>query len=236
MFTVTFFINFATDLTTEMKSILKYMLVLAIGTIIGIAGMYAINPKDRVVETIVKVETTEKSTTSSKKKNKVKTVDSSDIDSSDIDSSDIDSTEFTITDDSLGALLNADTLIIDNEIISPEEDEEYFEIVSERLIAKSVVEVKIIQPDSLDASDLLNLKADSYSKSLAIEFWESPLDLIGYELNRSRLKLFGFNAEELVQIERAYDSEKLTVQIGTGNNSLVLILEKSPKFNSIILK
>ncbi len=231
MFTVTFFINFATDLTTEMKSILKYMLVLAIGTIIGIAGMYAINPKDRVVETIVKVETTEKSTTSSKKKNKVKTVDSSDI-----DSSDIDSTEFTITDDSLGALLNADTLIIDNEIISPEEDEEYFEIVSERLIAKRVVEVKIIQPDSLDASDLLNLKADSYSKSLAIEFWESPLDLIGYELNRSRLKLFGFNAEELVQIERAYDSEKLTVQIGTGNNSLVLILEKSPKFNSIILK
>ena len=214
-----------------MKSILKYMLVLAIGTIIGIAGMYAINPKDRVVETIVKVETTEKSTTSSKKKNKVKTVDSSDI-----DSSDIDSTEFTITDDSLGALLNADTLIIDNEIISPEEDEEYFEIVSERLIAKRVVEVKIIQPDSLDASDLLNLKADSYSKSLAIEFWESPLDLIGYELNRSRLKLFGFNAEELVQIERAYDSEKLTVQIGTGNNSLVLILEKSPKFKSIILK
>ena len=207
------------------------MLVLAIGTIIGIAGMYAINPKDRVVETIVKVETTEKSTTSSKKKNKVKTVDSSDI-----DSSDIDSTEFRITDDSLGALLNADTLIIDNEIISPEEDEEYFEIVSERLIAKRVVEVKIIQPDSLDASDLLNLKADSYSKSLAIEFWESPLDLIGYELNRSRLKLFGFNAEELVQIERAYDSEKLTVQIGTGNNSLVLILEKSPKFNSIILK
>jgi hypothetical protein len=208
-----------------MKSILKYMLVLAIGTIIGIAGMYAINPKDRVVETIVKVETTEKSTTSSKKKNKVKT----------IDSSDIDSTEFTITYDSLGALLNADTLIIDDEIISPEE-EEYFEIVSERLIAKRVVDVKIIQPDSLDPSDLLNLKADSYSKSLAIEFWESPLDLIGYELNRSRLKLFGFNAEELVQIKRAYDSEKLTVQIGTGNNSLVLILEKSPKFKSIILK
>lgn len=225
MFAVTFFINFATDLTTEMKSILKYMLVLAIGTIIGIAGMYAINPKDRVVETIVKVETTEKSTTSSKKKNKVKT----------IDSSDIDSTEFTITYDSLGALLNADTLIIDDEIISPEE-EEYFEIVSERLIAKRVVDVKIIQPDSLDPSDLLNLKADSYSKSLAIEFWESPLDLIGYELNRSRLKLFGFNAEELVQIKRAYDSEKLTVQIGTGNNSLVLILEKSPKFKSIILK
>lgn len=209
-----------------MKSILKYMLVLAIGTIIGIAGMYALNPKDRVIETIVKVETSEKSTTSSKKKNKVKT----------INSSDIDSTEFTITDDSLGALLNADTLIIDDEIISPDEDEEFFEIVSERLIAKRVVEVKIIQPDSLDASDILNLKADSYSKSLAIEFWESPLDLIGYELNRSRLKLFGFNAEESVQIERAYDSEKLTIQIGTGNNSLVLILEKSPKFKSIILK
>ena len=226
MFAASFFINFATDLTTEMKSILKYMLVLAIGTIIGIAGMYAINPKDRVVETIVKIETTEKSTTSSKKKNKVKT----------IDSSDIDSTEFTITDDSLGTLLTADTLIIDDEIISPEEDDEYFEIVSERLIAKRVVDVKIIQPDSLDPSDLLNLKADSYSKSLAIEFWESPLDLIGYELNRSRLKLFGFNAEELVQIKRAYDSEKLTVQFGTGNNSLVLILEKSPKFKSIILK
>lgn len=209
-----------------MKSVLKYILVLAIGTLIGIAGMYVLNPKDTVVETIVKVETAEKSITSSKKKNKVKTIDSSDIDLS----------ESTISDDSLDALLNADTLIIDESTSGSEEEEEYFEIVAERLIAKRVVEVKIIQPDSLDASDLLSLKADSYSKSLTIEFWESPLDLIGYELNRSRLKLFGFNAEELVQIKRAYDSEKLTVQIGTANNSVVLLLEKSPKFKSIILK
>lgn len=208
-----------------MKSAAKYMLVLAIGTLIGISGMYVLNPKETIIESVGKVETIEKSTSLPKKKNKIKP----------IDLSDIDSTGSAITNDSLDALFNSDTLIID-EATGSLEEEEYFEMVSERLIAKRVVEVKIIQPDSLDASDLLNLTSDSYSKSLTIEFWESPLDLIGYELNRSRLKLFGFNAEEKVQVKRTYDSEKLTVQFGIINNSAVLILEKSPKFKSIILK
>lgn len=208
-----------------MKSAAKYMLVLAIGTLIGISGMYVLNPKETIIESVVKVETIEKSTSLPKKKNKIKP----------IDLSDIDSTGSAITNDSLDALFNSDTLIID-EATGSLEEEEYFEMVSERLIAKRVVEVKIIQPDSLDASDLLNLTSDSYSKSLTIEFWESPLDLIGYELNRSRLKLFGFNAEEKVQVKRTYDSEKLNVQFGIINNSAVLILEKSPKFKSIILK
>lgn len=208
-----------------MKSAAKYMLVLAIGTLIGISGMYVLNPKETIIESVVKVETIEKSTSLPKKKNKIKP----------IDLSDIDSTGSAITNDSLDALFNSDTLIID-EATGSLEEEEYFEMVSERLIAKRVVEVKIIQPDSLDASDLLNLTSDSYSKSLTIEFWESPLDLIGYELNRSRLKLFGFNAEEKVQVKRTYDSEKLTVQFGIINNSAMLILEKSPKFKSIILK
>lgn len=208
-----------------MKSTAKYMLVLAIGTLIGISGMYVLNPKETIIESVVKVETIEKSTSLPKKKNKIKP----------IDLSDIDSTGSASTNDSLDALFNSDTLIID-EAIGSLVEEEYFEMVSERLIAKRVVEVKIIQPDSLDASDLLNLTSDSYSKSLTIEFWESPLDLIGYELNRSRLKLFGFNDEEKVQVKRTYDSEKLTVQFGIINNSAVLILEKSPKFKSIILK
>lgn len=208
-----------------MKSAAKYMLVLAIGTLIGISGMYVLNPKETIIESVVKVETIEKSTSLPKKKNKIKP----------IDLSDIDSTGSASTNDSLDALFNSDTLIID-EATGSLVEEEYFEMVSERLIAKRVVEVKIIQPDSLDASDLLNLTSDSYSKSLTIEFWESPLDLIGYELNRSRLKLFGFNAEEKVQVKRTYDSEKLTVQFGIINNSAVLILEKSPKFKSIILK
>lgn len=208
-----------------MKSAAKYMLVLAIGTLIGISGMYVLNPKETIIESVVKVETIEKSTSLPKKKNKIKP----------IDLSDIDSTGSASTNDSLDALFNSDTLTID-EATGSLVEEEYFEMVSERLIAKRVVEVKIIQPDSLDASDLLNLTSDSYSKSLTIEFWESPLDLIGYELNRSRLKLFGFNDEEKVQVKRTYDSEKLTVQFGIINNSAVLILEKSPKFKSIILK
>lgn len=205
-----------------MKSVLKYILLLTTGVLIGVLGMYFFNFKETADEAIVEVQQTE-DITNSKKKNIKKTKPQP-------------SPELIVEEDTSEVIdtLLMDTLIIEDTLSYSEE--EYLEIVSERLIAKRNIDIEIIKPDSLDASDLLNLKADSYSKNIVVEFWESPLDLIGYELNRSRLKLFGFNSDELVKIKRGYDSEKLTVQIGSANNSVVLLLEKSPKFKSIILK
>lgn len=208
-----------------MKSVLKYILILITGALIGILGMYFLNSPETVVETIVEIQPTDDKNLQNQQKKIKKTLD-------------LPVNEEVVVEDSIesvDSLPVIDSLII-RDTLSSSEEEEYLEIVSERLISKRNVTIEVIQPDSLDTSDLLNLKADSYSKNLVVEFWESPLDLIGYELNRSRLKLFGFNSNEIIEIKRAYDSEKLTVEIGSTNNVVVLKLEKSPKFKSIILK
>lgn len=208
-----------------MKSALTYLLVLAVGIFLGVLGMNYLNSEKSGDELVAEENSLEPQEKEKKKVKPKKTVSETKPSEEIIQDTlpELDSTE-------------VDTLMILDTLSYSEGEEEYLDIVSERLIAQRTVTIQVIQPDSLDTSDLLNLKADSYSKNLVVEFWESPLDLIGYELNRSRLKLFGFNSDELVRINRAYDSEKLNVQIGTSANSVVLILEKSPKFKSIILK
>jgi hypothetical protein len=208
-----------------MKSALTYLLVLAVGIFLGVLGMNYLNSEKSGDELVAEENSLEPQEKEKKKVKPKKTVLETKPSEEIIQDTlpELDSTE-------------VDTLMILDTLSYSEGEEEYLDIVSERLIAQRTVTIQVIQPDSLDTSDLLNLKADSYSKNLVVEFWESPLDLIGYELNRSRLKLFGFNSDELVRINRAYDSEKLNVQIGSSANSVVLILEKSPKFKSIILK
>lgn len=114
--------------------------------------------------------------------------------------------------------------------------EEEFEIVSERMLLSKSMDILLTGPDSLGVEDLLSLKADSYGNSIVVEFWESPLDLIGYELSRTRLKLFGFNANERIRISREYQSEKLHVQMGENVGSMTLVLDKTNRFKSILLK
>jgi|GEM_PF-1872229 len=212
-----------------MKSGVLYFFLLVIGIMIGVGGMYLFNRdnpsdasfSDDQTAAIDKLEI-EKNKTKKKVPKKITQPTSS-----------VETKEDTLV---VLDSLELDTLIIRDTLSYLEGEEEYLDIVSERLIAKRSITIQVIQPDSLDASEMLNLKADSYSKSVVVEFWESPLDLIGYELNRSRLKLFGFNSEEMVELKRDYNSEKLKVLIGNSANSVVLLLEKSPKFKSLILK
>lgn len=208
-----------------MNSLLKYLLLVVCGVLIGVFGMYFYNNSESPEEVIANLELTEELDNQGKK-NKKKKKNSNSFSKGDF----TESSDSTVNLDSLAY----DSLLIEDTISFS--DDEYFEIVSERLIAHRNVPIQLVKPDSLDASEILNLKADSYSKNIIVEFWESPLDLIGYELNRSRLKLFGFNADEAILIKRNYDSEKLIVQIGPSSNSLIFSLEKSPKFKSIILK
>jgi hypothetical protein len=43
----------------------------------------------------------------------------------------------------------------------------------------------------------------SFSELIQIEYWNSPLQLTGYELSKNKLKLFGFDpSQQLVLSER----------------------------------
>lgn len=208
-----------------MNGILKYLLLIIVGILIGVAGMYFVN------ENATSIEVEDDNVDLQNQLEEIKPLKKNEIKTKPIHESNfIEDTVVSLQEDSLPS----DSLVILDTL--GYSDEEYLDIVSERLVAQRNVLIQLIQPDSLDPSDMLNLKADSYSKNISVEFWESPLDLIGYELSRSRLKLFGFNSDESILIKRNYDSEKLIVQIGPTSNSVLLSLEKSPKFKSIILK
>lgn len=211
-----------------MNTFFKYILILSVGALLGAVGMLTVNDlqSNDVEEVVTQEEVIDTSRIPKKKKKAPKKHKQSDTSSLIEDSVSLGSVD----------TLKMDSLLIVDTLGLNEDNEEYFEIVSERLIGQHSIEIQVIQPDTVDSSELLNLKADSYSKKITVEFWESPLDLIGYELNRSRLKLFGFNSEEELEIIRMYDSEKLQLMIGTGANQARLILEKTPKFKSIILK
>jgi hypothetical protein len=211
-----------------MNAFLKYTLILAVGALLGVVGMVIVNNVQHPVEDgeVAQQEIDDTTLNPKKKKKARKKLNEPDTSSLKEDS---------IVVETLDSI-NMDSLLIVDTLGFNEDNEEYFEIVTERLITQRSVVIQVIQPDTVDSSDLLNLKADSYSKKLTVEFWESPLELIGYELNRSRLKLFGFNSEEELEVKRMYDSEKLQVTVGTGANRVELTLEKTPKFKSIILK
>lgn len=209
-----------------MKSILKYVIILIAGIFIGGIAIQFFQPSDAVTEEVSEVQTTPFDQKYKKKKKKKTT-----------QSSELSNESFTEEgDEELQDSITSDSALIQDTLSYSSDEDEYLEIVSERLIKTRNITIKLNKPDSLDAEDLLNLKADSYAQNMVVEFWESPLDLIGYELNRSRLKLFGFNSDDLVTMSRDYDSEQLVVTIGAANNADVIVLEKTPKFKSIILK
>ena len=211
-----------------MNTLFKYTLILAVGVLLGVVGMLIVNDlqSDDMEEVVTQEVVIDTSPIPKKKKIATKKLKQPETSSVILDS---------VTVELIDAV-NMDSLLILDTLGLNEDNEEYFEIVSERLIAQRSVVIQVIQPDTVDSSELLNLTADSYSKKLTVEFWESPLDLIGYELNRSRLKLFGFNSEEELEIMRMYDSEKLQVTIGAGANQADLIFEKTAKFKSIIFQ
>ncbi|MDX1653227.1 MAG: hypothetical protein R3277_12085 [Brumimicrobium sp.] len=113
----------------------------------------------------------------------------------------------------------ADEIIVDEDIIT------------ERMVSKRNITVIKEVPDSLDATELLNINANSFSNSITVEFWESPLELTGYELTRNKLKLFGFNPNESITLRLAEDKDYLILKTETLN----LILTKSKKFKSLNL-
>lgn len=124
---------------------------------------------------------------------------------------------------------NIDTL----ETVSTDSLEEIIEedIIREKLISTRNLDIEWITRDSIDVSELLNKKASSFSETMVIEFWQSPLNLTGYELSRNKLKLFGFNPEESISLQVEDDKSELIIRM----DSFVLRLPKTNQFKTVNL-
>mgnify|MGYP001245082998 CR=1 FL=1 len=105
------------------------------------------------------------------------------------------------------------------------------DIIREQLISSKNMEVEWITNDSIDVSELLNKKANSFNEVMVIEFWQSPLNLTGYELNRNKLKLFGFNPEESISLQVKDDKSELILR----SRSFTLFLPKTNQFKTVDL-
>jgi hypothetical protein len=106
------------------------------------------------------------------------------------------------------------------------------DIIREELMSTLNLDVEWITKDSLDVSELLNKKANSFNEKMIIEFWQSPLNLTGYELTRNRLKLFGFNPNESISLQLDKNNE----QILLSTESMSIVLKKSKQFKTLKLK
>ena len=103
------------------------------------------------------------------------------------------------------------------------------EIITDQLITSKRVHIDWVVNDSLDISELLNKKASSFNETIIVEYWQSPLNLTGYLLNRNKLKLFGFNPDEPITLQVIDEKNELILKSST----FLLRLSKTSNFKSL---
>lgn len=136
--------------------------------------------------------------------------------------------------DSLNIFVNTDTLDVVEEVSSEIDTNiinDEISIIKEHLITTKSVTVVLHESDSLTIEEAFDLQQLNFADKILLEFWESPLELTGYELSRNKLKLFGFDPSENVVLSHSVDSDILEVQIG----SLSLRLKKTDRFKTLYL-
>jgi hypothetical protein len=103
-------------------------------------------------------------------------------------------------------------------------------IISERLVAKKQIAIQeYAKADTASVEKILELGSNAFTNNIHVEFWESPLELIGYELNRSRLKLYGFNPYENYFLQLT-EIENQLVLLHKGNT---YYLNKTDRFKRL---
>lgn len=105
-------------------------------------------------------------------------------------------------------------------------------IITEELIAQRTIPLYYAPNDSSDVAEMLNLKTTAFADEMSIEFWQSPLNITGYELTRNRLKLFGFNPRESISLHL----DKVEDQLLLDTESMSIVLKKSKQFKTLKLK
>ncbi|MEX2484605.1 MAG: hypothetical protein WED10_08595, partial [Brumimicrobium sp.] len=169
-----------------MKQLFTYLIIFAAGIFVGFLVLY-LNPKERIKKEVKTVYRDRKVDT----KTVYDTV--TVTESLHIETSKSDSLTFDNTNES-EVIADTDSIVTNgnNEETSEQEVVED-DIIAERMLSKRNLTLKVVESDSIDDSELLNINTDRYSSNMIVEFWESPLELTGYELTRNKLKLFGFN-------------------------------------------
>lgn len=105
-------------------------------------------------------------------------------------------------------------------------------ILQEKKIGFQWAELPLNPVDSSDVEALLNVKKQSFSNKILVEFWNSPLNLIGYQLSRNKLKLYGFNPNETITLAYGKKEDELILQ----TQSVKVNLIKTNQFQSLTIK
>lgn len=198
-----------------MKQVIIYTLLIGLGILIG---FFIFDSKEKDVITEVK--------TVYKDRVKTRTVRDTLVITSEVTDTIIASDSLTETD---SIYVGNDS---DSSIYTPSDEEVYdIDIITEKLVSKRNIPLTVIENDSIDQSELLNLNSKSFNNSIIVEFWESPLELTGYELSRNKLKLFGFNPNESISLHLQNNKEGLLMKTET----IKLYLSKTQKFKSLNL-
>lgn len=124
---------------------------------------------------------------------------------------------------------NLNTTIESDEYESNPDEET---IITEELITKRSIDLRDSNKlDSADISKILDFKSKSFSNTIVVEFWKSPLNITGYELSRNRLKLFGFNPNDPIILKLDNNEDQIVLTSETIN----IVLQKTKQFKTLKL-
>ncbi|PWH87194.1 hypothetical protein [Brumimicrobium oceani] len=202
-----------------MKKILVYLFILVAGIGIGYLSNYEPNKKEtpeQKPEKIIIEKIKKQIVRDTVEVEKIVTV-IAEVDSSTTSTDIIMTDSLTLADDR-------------NDIIEENEQEEV--IIMEELIAQRTIALSAAPSDTSDVSEILKLKTAAFAKEIVVEFWQSPLNITGYELTRNRLKLFGFNPSESISLQL----DKIENQILLNTETMSIVLQKSKQFKTLKLR
>ncbi len=125
-------------------------------------------------------------------------------------------------------------LILNSEAIpnidtTKDENDEEIVIISERLVNRRTVKVTFTTSETEEPEDKIAPQAERFSENMVVEFWDSPLELTGYELSKNKLKLYGFNPNDIIRLSHDSNYEHLVLRSGQVELNLV----KTNRFQSL---
>ena len=125
--------------------------------------------------------------------------------------------------------ITRDTIIDAAEDKKNIETDENLTVLSDQFLAKNRVAIERIVLDTTSVEALLNVQTNYFGDYITVEYWESPLELTGYELSRNKLTLYGFNPLDPIQITTNEATAVLEVTIG----AIELRLERTERFRTL---
>lgn len=105
-------------------------------------------------------------------------------------------------------------------------------VLSEELIGEQLVILPPFPTDSTSIENILAVKPQAFADKILVEFWSSPLNLVGYQLTRNKLKLYGFNPNENINLAYGKSEDELILT----TPSVKVYLRKTKQFKSLSIQ